>query len=258
VNDWTLYRIRTETADCFNTMLSILEITSDRILGVMTGPSQTMTGPTTAPVGVNPEIRIDFNESRDVGMYRNFAEVVRILRGDALALIEQAFDLYFDQLRGGEAMRSQVVDRIGMDLDLSLTALVGLTMDEGIILRTPRKLPGGRRIITDEGLLERDRLVREIWSDEGVIRDTVAEAVLAAPSEAMMHFVHPRDLVVVDFSEENQVDVRFAPAVSQPPLAQVSRLDGVFHDIVFTEQSSLAGVLRLVPFRPGIYEFLPI
>jgi len=258
VNDWTLYRIRTETAECFDTMLNILQVTSERILGVMTGPSENMTGPSTSAVGVNPEIRIDFNESRDVGMYRNFGEVVRILRGDALALIEQAFGLYFDQLRGGDAMRSQVVDRIGSDLDLSLTALVDLTMDEGIILRTPRKLPGGRRIITDGGLQERERLVRDIWADEGVIRDTVAEAVLAASSEAMMHFVHPRDLVVVDFSGDNQVDIRFAPVVSGPPLAQVSNLDSVFHEIVFTEQSSLAGVLRLVPFRLGTYEFLPI
>jgi len=74
----------------------------------------------------------------------------------------------------------------------------------------------------------------------------------------MMHFVHPRDLVVVDFSGDNQVDVRFAPVVSGPPLAQVSTLDSVFHEIIFTEQSSLAGVLRLVPFRLGTYEFLPI
>lgn len=254
VNDWSLYRLRTETMTRFDALLAILESSGEHILKVLTGPSQLDQQKQDSIGAVNQEIRVDFNEGRDVGIYRNFGEVVGILRADALALIEQAFGLYFDQLKGGERVRDQVGNLISDDLDQCLASLVDFTMTEGIIIKTPRSLAGGRKIINEAGVQKREKLVKDIWTDEGIIRDTVAESVLAPSTAALMHFVHPRDLVIVDASGENQVDLRFAPLASRPPLADISPASPVFSDVVFTEQTALAGILRLVPFRTGVYE----
>ena len=257
INDWSLHGLRTETADMFDKFMEILGSSTEVIYTTLTGPAEKVeiTKVQTDLRG-NPVIRVDFNQGGDSGIYRNFPEVVSILRNDAMTLIDNTFKLYLNQLRGGKRKKEQVVDLISTQLEKTLCELVEMTMEDGIIVSVPRTMPGGGQLITEEGLKRRENLVDAIWEDEAIIRDIVIESVLTPSESSLMHFIHPKDLFTVDPTEGNQTELRFAPIPSQRPLVEQVSGNPLLSNVIFTEQTELAGIIRLIRFRIESYKFV--
>ena len=80
---------------------------------------------------------------------------------------------------------------------------------------------------------------------------------MLTPSESsLMHFIHPKDLFTVDPTEGNQTELRFAPIPSQRPLVEQVSGNPLLSNVIFTEQTELAGIIRLIRFRIESYKFV--
>jgi hypothetical protein len=92
----------------------------------------------------------------------------------------------------------------------------------------------------------REKLAAKYWGDFDELRISLTQVVEIGPSDSLVQFIRSEDIMRIDRGNDRTVVVPFSPEPSRRLVGDSKRGTS---EIVFTQSTELAGVIRLTPFR---------
>lgn len=230
INDWVLSGDRFELISYLESMIEILdnieELLSQKYLNIEEQENTTFKNRHLEP---NPVLEINLNSVSENGVYKDFEGSVKIIKSDLVSLLEIAFDQEWMKIRGATGklfVPKRIIENFKENLELFDKKMKNHpALDPNIAL-------------TPEGREEREKLIRNLWSEGDYPREKVLELMELSETSELVHFLNSEEVSLLLGRSNSIIYFRFAPLVLDLPN---------YKNFVRTKESKVAGVMRLVP-----------
>ena len=243
MNEWILFPFRRRASDYLGGLITSVErlmgLVSDLLLNVVdesSSESRFVPGP-------NPAVRSMGDELSSSAWYRQMDAIKELLRTEIVEIIRHQYVVRTPEFKT-KRWRS-VAESMVDDLRPRIQEYVERIARTGVLHVDPA--------MGKEELDRRRNLAQEYWRNLEEIRKQLEDVVSVEPTETVVQFFQSDDIRRMEQSEDKLKIVRFAPEPSRTLLAERS---SVFSEVTFTNTTELAGVIRLVPFRHGLVNYL--
>ena len=245
LNDWVLYPTRREALNQLRSLEeSILGI--ERIIqATMINGRELLKVSQEDKYEVNKNVREDLSEFQNIGEYANLSQVRKIVRTDILHIMKEKIRIAVFALEGER--KEEVVRKLLDDLE---------TKFEKQLVKLVRKGPLNSEVaVSPEGENLRQELAEQYWKELDSLHQAILEKVLLPESAPVVQLVSVNDLIRLNQDTSAAVQIRFSPRTSRENFT-TTQFSYVTPDIIFTNGTSGAGLLRLLPFREGVVTYL--
>lgn len=246
LNEWVLSGYRIEAVD----MLRAARETLHRLAELVSKETISDQPPEERPLEevhvVNPMIERNLNLEAGSMLFRAFDPVVEVVRLDILDFLLRIVRSHWPRLRGQS--RGVLPEEIQAATAVRLHEYKE-SLDAGTLLSDVGRSTAGTN--------RRRRVLETLWSDADLVAETVAGTLTTSATDAMLQMVDLGEVPLMEQSPASTVFVRFLPELAQKQAAKIAAESGVaVSALVFSEQITAAGVLRLAPIREGVVELV--
>jgi len=240
LNEWVLNKTRRRTAASLKFLNETLRGLSEVIRSRLIDNHESLAKQPDAQLSPNPAIRRDLNDVAAAGTFMQLDQVIAILRTDISTLIDEVLSLRIHEFKGigAGAVPKQICDSIEQKIDL----FVGHLMEEG-----PLNLDVSR---SRESAFLRKRLIETYWKNVSLVSSAVHDSALTSRDARLLQFINADDLLHLDQQPSATAVVRFAPEPSREEIQKLAAHTDM--NIIFTETTSCAGILRATGFRNSL------
>jgi len=242
LNEWVLSKTRRRTAKSLGHLSVTLRGLSEVIRNLLIsrhGEFSTTTGEAVSP---NPMVRRDLNDVSAAGTFMQLDQVIAILRTDVSTIIDDVLSLRIHEFKGigGVSVPQEINSAVEIKIDSYIKSLIAagpLSLEVAL----SRESANLRKI-----------LIETYWKNVSVVGSSVQESAMTEKSRAFIQFVNSEDLIMLDQRAEKSIFIRFAPEPSRDEIHQEAAAAEL--NIIFTDTTSCAGILRATGFRSSLVE----
>ena len=242
LNEWVLSKTRRKTAKSLGHLSVTLRGMSEVIRNMLINRHAELSKTASEAVSPNPMVRRDLNDVSAAGTFMQLDQVIAILRTDVSTIIDQILSLRIHEFKGIGGV--SVPDEINTAVQLKIEKYVEHLMNAG-----PLSLEVA---LSRESAILRKTLIETYWKNVSVVGSSVQESAMTEKGRAFIQFVNSEDLIKLDQRSEMSVFVRFAPEPSRDEIHQAAATSEM--DIIYTDTTSCAGILRATGFRSSLVE----
>jgi len=242
LNEWVLNRTRRRTAASLRFLNETLRGLSEVVRARLIDRHAELAKTTDEPQSPNPAVRKDLNDVAAAGTFMQLEQVIAILRADISTIIDEVLSLRIHEFKGvgGEEVPTEINRSIATKIDRYIDHL----REEG-----PLSLDVA---LSRESAQLRKRLIETYWKNVSLVSSAVQDSALLPKDSKLVQFINSEDLLHLDQQPKSAVVVRFAPEPSREEIqTQAANLD---MNIIYTETTSCAGILRATGFRNSLVE----
>jgi len=242
LNEWVLSRTRRRTANSLRLLNETLRGLSEVVRTRLIDRHAELAKITEDVQSPNPAVRKDLNDVAAAGTFMQLEQVIAILRADISTIIDEVLSLRIHEFKGvgGEEVPAEINHSIAQKIDRYIDHL----REEG-----PLSL---NVALSRESVQLRKHLIETYWKNVSVVSSAVQDSALLPEGAKLVQFINSEDLLHLDQQSKSVVVVRFAPEPSREEIqAQAANLD---MNIIYTETTSCAGILRATGFRNPLVE----
>ena len=243
MNDWILFPFRHQASLYLDALLLSIEKLELLISELLLHASEDSEGTARARSVPNPSVKLLGGDLGQAAWYRQMEKVKKILREEIVEIVRHQYRIRTPEFR--TIRWNSVAEKLVSDLQEPLEGYLTRLSQTGVLHVSPMMSP-----------LEVERraeLAAEYWGNFKEISDQVNRVVLHDPAEEMVQFVNSEQITSLVLELESTAHVRFAPTPSRHVFTDWR--DSLQKEVLFTKQTELAGVIRLVPFRPGVLRY---
>jgi hypothetical protein len=237
LNEWVLNKTRRRTASSLRYLSETLRGLSGVIRTRLIDSHAELSKQPDSNPSPNPAVRCDLNDVAAAGTFMQLDQVVAILRNDISTLIDDVLSLRIHEFKGVGA--SSVPTEINESIAQKVDQFVKHLLSEG-----PLSLDLARN---RESAMLRKRLIETYWKNVSLVSSAVHDSALTSKEARLVQFISADDLLHLDQDRQSTVLIRFAPEPSREEIQGLAASAGL--NLIFTETTSCAGVLRATGFR---------
>ena len=244
LNEWVLNRTRRRTAASLRYLNETLRGLSEVVRARLIDRHAELAKTTDEPQSPNPAVRKDLNDVAAAGTFMQLEQVIAILRADISTIIDEVLSLRIHEFKGvgGDEVPTEINRSIATKIDRYIDHL----REEG-----PLSLDVA---LSRESAQLRKRLIETYWKNVSLVSSAVQDSALLPEDSKLVQFINSEDLLHLDQQPKSAVVVRFAPEPSREEIqTQAANLD---MNIIYTETTSCAGILRATGFRNSLVELV--
>jgi hypothetical protein len=242
LNEWVLNRTRRRTAASLRYLNETLRGLSEVVRARLIDRHAELAKTSDEPQSPNPAVRKDLNDVAAAGTFMQLEQVISILRADISTIIDEVLSLRIHEFKGigGDEVPTEINRSIATKIDRYIDHL----REEG-----PLSLDVA---LSRESAQLRKRLIETYWKNVSLVSSAVQDSALLPEDSKLVQFINSEDLLHLDQQPKSAVVVRFAPEPSREEIQTQAANRGM--DIIYTETTSCAGILRATGFRNSLVE----
>jgi hypothetical protein len=235
LNDWVLWSFRTQASR----YLSALDTSLENLGGVIR--RTLIRADLVFEVGSenhppNPQVQQIGGDLARSAWFRQMDDIKEMMKAEVISLVRHHYEVGTPEFRTDRCF--EIAESLAGQIEAPLVSYVRRLEQVGVL-----HLNQG---MTDAEIDRRKKLALNYWGDFDELESALVGVVRSERSDPIVQFLRPDDIMRVDQSPERGVLIRFAP---EPSRRLVSDLKQDGPEIVFTQGTELAGVVRLIPYR---------
>ena len=235
LNDWVLWAFRNQAARYLRALDRSIEnlgsvvretfVQAGQI--VSAGPQKTLPNPLVRQIG---------GELASAAWFRQMDDIKEMLKTEVISMVRHRYRTGTPEFRTERC--DQIAEDLANDLREPLLEYVTRLQHDGV-------LHVDTSMTVDEKEI-REKLAAKYWGDFDELRISLTQVVEIGPLDSLVQFIRSEDIMRIDRGNDRTVVVPFSPEPSRRLVGESKR--GI-SEIVFTQSTELAGVIRLTPFR---------
>ena len=235
LNDWVLWAFRNQAARYLRALDKSIENLGSvvRETFVQAGQIVSASAPKTLP---NPLVRQIGGELASAAWFRQMDDIKDMLKTEVISMVRHRYRTGTPEFRTERC--DQIAEDLANDLRQPLLDYVTRLQHDGV-------LHVDTAMTVDEKEI-REKLAAKYWGDFDELRISLTQVVEIGASDSLVQFIRSEDIMRIDRGNDRTVVVPFSPEPSRRLVGDSKR--GI-SEIVFTQSTELAGVIRLTPFR---------
>lgn len=241
-NEWVLHPVRRKAAEHHKLLLDSLKLCAEDIRRLMHNRHDDLERELVDQTSTNPAVLRDLDIG-ETGTYAQRPQVVKLLKKEVTTRLKNTLELKMPSLGAvsAEKIPAEIAERVSRDID-------------HLIMQVARHGPLSPKVeITAGALDERQKLIENYWTRFDRVREAVKESVLLGADSGIIQFIRPSQISSLDQSGDAMILVRFAPEASRKQIN--AERNGELVDLVYTNETVCAGVVRLSAFRTDFVSF---